>query len=71
MDGFDVLKWLRTREALGKTVVAMMTTSEEPRDVSQAFTLGAHTYLNKGIKPEILVPIVHSALKLMPKSPPA
>ncbi len=64
INGFQVLRWLREREALGKTVVAMMTTSDDPKDVSQAFTLGAHTYLNKGIKPDILGPIVNSALKL-------
>jgi CheY-like chemotaxis protein len=64
LSGFDVLKWLRAKEALGSTVIAMITTSNEPRDVHTSFSLGAHTMLNKGVSPEVLGPIVRSALKL-------
>lgn len=68
MNGFGVLTWLREHDALGKTVVAMMTTSDMPRDVSEAFRLGAHTYLNKGVKPAVLGPLVQSALRLTSKT---
>ena len=63
-DGFSVLKWLRERSFLGNTVVAMMSSSDAPSDVSRAFSLGAHTYLDKGVQSEILGPIVRSAIAL-------
>ena len=62
--GFAVLEWLRERKLLGNTVVAMMSSSDAPEDVSRAFSLGAHTYLNKGVKPDVLGPIVRSAISL-------
>ena len=64
LGGFAVLEWLRERKLLGNTVVAMMSSSDAPEDVSRAFTLGAHTYLNKAVKPEVLEPIVRSAITL-------
>ena len=62
--GFAVLEWLRERRLLGNTVVAMMSSSDAPEDVSRAFSLGAHTYLNKGVNPDVLGPIVRSAITL-------
>jgi DNA-binding response OmpR family regulator len=62
--GFAVLEWLSEHGLLGNTVVAMMSSSDAPEDVSRAFRLGAHTYLNKGVKPEVLGPIVRSAIAL-------
>lgn len=64
MGGFAVLEWLRERGMLGKMVVAMMSSSDAPNDVSRAFSLGAHTYLNKNVTHEVLGPIVKSALKI-------
>jgi CheY-like chemotaxis protein len=63
-DGFFVLEWLRERNLLGHTLVAMMSSSDLPRDVSRSFSLGAHTYLNKSVRPEVLGPIVKSAIAL-------
>ena len=63
-DGFSVLEWLRQRSLLGNTLVAMMSSSDLPRDVSRSFSLGAHTYLNKAVRPEVLGPIVKSAIAL-------
>lgn len=68
--GFEVLQWLQARALLGHTVVAMFTTSTEPKDVTRAFSLGAHTFLNKDVKPEVLGPIVRSALKLAVRKAP-
>jgi len=64
MSGFDVLDWLRGCEALGHTMVAMHTSSDDPSDVHKAFSRGAHSFLNKDITPDALAPIVRSALKL-------
>jgi CheY-like chemotaxis protein len=63
-DGFSVLEWLQQRNLLGNTLVAMMSSSDHPRDVSRSFSLGAHTYLNKAVRPEVLGPIVKSAITL-------
>jgi CheY-like chemotaxis protein len=69
MGGFGLLEWLRERGMLGRTVVAMMSSSDAPNDVGRAFSLGAHTYLNKNFTHEVLGPIVHAALKIsQPKS---
>ena len=64
MGGFGVLEWLRERGMLGQTFVAMMSSSDAPTDVSRAFSLGAHTYLNKNVTYDVLGPIVKSALKI-------
>jgi DNA-binding response OmpR family regulator len=64
MGGFAMLDWLRERGMLGRTVVAMMSSSDAPTDVGRAFSLGAHTYLNKNATPEVLGPIVKAALRI-------
>ncbi len=61
LTGFDVLAWLREGGHLGKTVVAMMSTSSAPTDVGRAYSLGAHTYLNKDASEEVLGPLIRSA----------
>ena len=45
--GYDVLKWIRGNEALKALVVVMLTSSEEPRDISRAYREGANSYLVK------------------------
>jgi CheY-like chemotaxis protein len=45
--GYDVLKWIRGNEALKGLVVVMLTSSEEPRDISRAYREGANSYLVK------------------------
>ena len=64
MTGFDVLAWLRERGYLGRVVVAMMSTSDAPTDVGRAYSLGAHTYINKFVKEEVLGPLVRSAIQM-------
>lgn len=64
VDGFDILQWLRERELLGRTVVAMLSSSDDPKDVSRAMALGAHTFLTKPAKPELLLEITTSAIRL-------
>lgn len=64
VDGFDLLQWLRDHELLGRTVVAMLSGSEDPKDVSRAMALGAHTFLTKPAKPDLLLEITQSAIRL-------
>lgn len=46
-DGFQVLKWIRHHETLKHLIVVMFTSSKEERDIAQAFSLGANSYLMK------------------------
>jgi CheY-like chemotaxis protein len=45
--GLEVLAWLRSREDFKTLVVLVLTTSQEQRDMKQAFELGANAYLAK------------------------
>lgn len=47
LDGFEVLKWLRGQTQIGLLPVIMLTSSDEPRDIDRAHSLGANGYLMK------------------------
>jgi CheY-like chemotaxis protein len=46
-DGFDVLRWLKTQPGLASLRVVVLTSSEDVRDVSKAYQLGANSFLVK------------------------
>jgi two-component system, chemotaxis family, chemotaxis protein CheY len=64
MNGFDVLEWIKDYGLLGKISVAMLTSSDDPRDVARAMSLGAHTYLTKPPTSDVLASLVSAALRL-------
>lgn len=45
--GFDVLSWIRSQDRLKALLVLILSTSREDRDVSQAYRLGANSFLVK------------------------
>ena len=45
--GLDVLAWLRRQAGLSELVVVVLTSSNEPSDLKQAYRLGANSYLVK------------------------
>jgi two-component system, response regulator len=47
MNGLDFLRWLRSQARWRKLPVLVLTTSEDPRDISAAYELGANAYLVK------------------------
>ena len=47
LDGFDVLEWIRKEPAIEHLVVVIFSSSDEPRDIGRAYTLGANDYLVK------------------------
>jgi CheY-like chemotaxis protein len=47
MDGFEFISWVRSRPALKKTMVVMLTSSENPADVKRALAVGADKCLSK------------------------
>ena len=46
-NGLEVLAWLRRQEDLRGIVVVILTSSQEPSDLRQAYHLGANSYLVK------------------------
>jgi|ERR1051326_2161285 CheY-like chemotaxis protein len=48
-DGFEVLRWIRTRPELKDLPVIVLTASDRIRDVNQAYRLGAHSFLVKSL----------------------
>jgi CheY-like chemotaxis protein len=49
--GHQVLAWLREREEFTTTIVIALTTSREPKDINEAYRLGANAYLVKPSSP--------------------
>lgn len=58
--GLDVLAWLRQQEALRGIVVIILTSSQEPSDLRQAYRLGANSYLVKPSTTERLCELVRA-----------
>jgi CheY-like chemotaxis protein len=63
MSGLDVLAWMRGRPELTTSVVIVLTTSREPRDIREAYRLGANAYLVKPTSPAQLTELL-SAIKI-------
>ena len=47
MDGFDVLRWLRSQPGLRAIRVIVLTSSSRIQDVNLAYSLGANSFLTK------------------------
>jgi len=54
LDGFEVLKWLRTQtqDDIAATPVIIISSSDSQEDVKEAYKLGANFYLTKPLKCE-------------------
>ena len=63
MSGLDVLAWMRGRPDLTTIVAIILTTSREPRDIHEAYRLGANAYLVKPTSPAQLSELL-SAIKI-------
>ena len=57
MDGFELLRWLREQPGLKSLRVVVLTSSEEMRDVNEAYQLGANSFLVKPIDFEHFVKV--------------
>ena len=47
MNGFEVLKWVRSQPGLAALRILVLTSSEDFRDVNEAYLLGANSFLVK------------------------
>ncbi len=47
IDGFEVLRWIRQNPGLSRMPVVVLSSSEDMRDVNQAYQLGANSFMIK------------------------
>jgi CheY-like chemotaxis protein len=50
MDGFEVLRWIRSQPALKALSIVVLTSSEDIHDVNKAYESGASSFLVKPIE---------------------
>jgi len=60
LSGFDVLKWLKAQPSLSSTPVIIFSSSQDNRDVSRAYSLGANSYMSKVTEPQRLAEMVET-----------
>lgn len=61
MNGHDVLRWIRSHQALDRMPVVILSSSEHPRDIRDAAVSGAQCYLAKYPQPAVLREVVNEA----------
>jgi len=59
-NGFEVLTWIRSQPHLDSTLVMVLTSSSEERDIAQCYRLGARTFLVKPPTPAMLLELMMS-----------
>src|SRR6185312_5104029 len=47
VNGFEVLKWIRQQPGLAALRVLMLTSSDQIRDINEAYRLGANSFMVK------------------------
>jgi CheY-like chemotaxis protein len=52
--GFEVLAWLRSRPALRRLPVVVLTSSNQLPDINRAYDVGANSYLVKTANPQAM-----------------
>lgn len=60
MDGFDVLRWRQQTESVHRLPVIVFSSSTLDRDISQAYRLGANSYVVKPMRSDALDGLVRS-----------
>lgn len=58
MSGFEVLRWIKSKEGLPLLATIVLTTSGESRDIERAYELGANSFLVKPSGSEQLLDLV-------------
>ena len=54
MDGFEVLRYLRTDPATNGLFIVMLTSQGSDEMIMQGYSEGANAYLTKPVKPDVL-----------------
>src|SRR4051812_44947716 len=63
VDGFGVLKWVRSNPELGNLRVVMLTTSDEMTDIDKAYSMGVNSYVVKPVKFNSFVDLIGFLLR--------
>ena len=50
MDGFETLKWIRSRNEFAAIPVLVLTSSDQLKDIKRAYALGANSFIAKEIE---------------------
>ncbi len=61
LSGFDVLRWIRQDVGSRRLPIVVLTSSDEPSDISEAYDLGANSYV---VKPRGLADLADVARRL-------
>ena len=69
MDGFQVLRWIRSHPAIGMTPVALYTASLIPEDIAKASSDGANYFITKPSDLKVLLEIFRAADKYITADP--
>ena len=54
LDGFEVLRALRTNSRTSTAPVVVLTSSDDPRELAQCYQLGANSCVQKPVRPDAL-----------------
>lgn len=49
IDGFEILKRLKTSEATRRMPVIVLTTTDSPKDIDRCYALGCNVFMNKPV----------------------
>ena len=60
LNGFDVLQWIRRQPGFASLRVVVLTSSDQMRDVNEAYHLGANSYLVKPTEIEDFVALTRA-----------
>jgi len=58
LDGFETLLWIRNQPGIRNIPIVILTSSEQLRDVTRAYALGANSYLVKPVDFEHSIELV-------------
>jgi len=58
--GLEILAWLRSEPTLKRLPIIMLSSSNQPEDINQAYDLGANSYLVKPGSIDELVELAHA-----------
>jgi CheY-like chemotaxis protein len=60
-DGFDIVRWIRSRKALDFLPVVMLSVSDDARDMRKSAKTGAQSYLTKYPSTAVLAEVIADA----------
>lgn len=59
MDGIEVLRRIKSHESLKETLVIMLTTTDDPREIDTCYQLGCNVYITKPVDFKKLTETLH------------